>query len=119
MCADLPIISPKLYQVTEEQQQVLLETLERELAAGRIVPSKAPYGSPTFFVPKKDGRRRMVVDYCKVNEATITNSYPLPLISQIITDLRSAKWFSKFDLPGAYQLLRMMDGHSPRTAFQT
>lgn len=119
LCADLPIISPKLYQVTEEQRQVLLKTLERELEAGRIVPSKAAYGSPTFFVPKKDGRWRMVVDYRQVNKATIVNSYPLPLISQIITDLRSAQWFSKFDLPGAYQLLRMMKEHAPRTAFRT
>jgi len=70
MCPDLPIILPKLYQVTEEQRPVLLETLERELEAGQIVPSRAAYGLPTFFVPKKDGQWRMVVDYRKVNKVS-------------------------------------------------
>jgi len=109
----------KLYQLSDDQRKVLLETLEREMAAGRIRPSKASYGSPMFFVPKKDGRWRMVVDYQKVNEETIPNAYPLPLISQITNDLSKAKFFTKLDLVGAYQLLRMAVGQEPLTAFRT
>jgi hypothetical protein len=99
------LAAAKLYQLTEDQRQTLLETLEREMAAGRIRPSKASYGSPMFFVPKKDGRWRMVVDYRKINEATIPDAYPLPLISQITNNLSKAKFFTKLDLVGAYQLL--------------
>ena len=109
----------KLYQLSDDQQKVLLETLERETTAGRIRPSKASYGSPMFFVPKKDGRWRMVVDYQKINEETIPDAYPLPLISQITNDLSKARFFTKLDLVGAYQLLRMAEGQEPLTAFRT
>jgi hypothetical protein len=110
----------KLYQLTEDQRKVLLETLERESAAGRIRPSNSAYGLPTFFVPKKDGKSlRMVVDYRRVNEATIPDVYPLPLISQIYYDLGQAKYYSTFDLYGAYQLLRMKEGFEWLTAFRT
>lgn len=53
----------KLYPLAEHHRRVLLETLDRETKAGRIRQSNAAYGSPMFFVPKKDGRSRMVVDY--------------------------------------------------------
>jgi hypothetical protein len=113
-------LSPaKLYQLTEDQRQTLLETLEREVTSGRIRPSKASYGSPMFFVPKKDGRSRMVVDYRKINQETIPDAYPLPLISQITNDLSKAKFFTKLDLVGAYQLLRMAEGQEHLTAFRT
>ena len=113
------LAAAKLYQLTEEQRQTLLETLDREVSAGRIRPSNASYGSPMFFVPKKDGRWRMVVDYRKINEETIPDAYPLPLISQITNDLSKAKVFTKLDLTGAYQLLRMAPGQEPLTAFRT
>ena len=61
----------------------------------------------------------MVVNYRKLNEATGSDAYPLPLILQVIVDLAKAKWYSKFDLPGAYQLLRMALGHEGYTAFRT
>jgi transposase InsO family protein len=113
------LAAAKLYQLTEAQRQVLLETLDRELAAGRIRPSNASYGSPMFFVPKKDGRWRMVIDYRKVNAETVPDAYPLPLISQITNDLCRAKYFTKLDLVGAYQLLRMAAGEESKTAFRT
>ena len=109
----------KLYQLTEDQRMILLDTLKRETEAGRIRPSNAAYGSPMFFVPKKDGRSRMVVDYRRLNEATIPDVYPLPLISQITNELSKAKYFTKLDLVGAYQLLRVAEGYEHLTAFRT
>lgn len=109
----------KLYQLTEAERIELLDTLDRETKAGRIRPSNAAYGSPMFFVPKKDGRYRMVVDYRRLNENTIPDVYPLPLISQILNDLSKAKFYSKLDLVGAYQLLRMAEGYEHLTAFRT
>ncbi len=70
-----------------------------------------------FFVKKKDGRLRMVVDYRAINEVTIPNVYPLPLISQTINELGNSVYYSTFDLPGAYQLLRVVEKYVKYTAF--
>ena len=109
----------KLYQLTEVERQTLLDTLKRETTAGRIRPSNAAFGSPMFFVPKKDGRLRMVVDYRHLNSNTINDSYPLPLINQITNELAKARFFTKLDLVGAYQLLRVKEGFEHLTAFRT
>jgi len=109
----------KLYQLTEQEKEYIHEYLEKERSCGQIRPSHSYYGSPTFFVKKKDGRLRMVVDYRHLNSMTVKDVYPLPLISQVFSELRDAKYFTKLDLVGAYQLLRMKEGHEPLTAFQT
>ena len=110
---------PPLYQLSVPEQEALRQHLAAERASGRSRPSKSPYGSPMFFVPKKDGRLRLVVDYRKLNAATVKNAYPLPLISQILAELREAKYFTKLDLVGAYQLLRMAPGSEELTAYRT
>jgi hypothetical protein len=68
------------------------------LAKGYIRPSKSPQTLPVFFIPKKDGKKRMVMDYRYLNEGTVKNNYPLPLISQIIDKLKGSKIFTKMDL---------------------
>jgi len=54
--------------------------------------------APVFFVRKKDGQKRMVQDYRYLNEWTIKNDYPLPLISEIIENIGTKKVFTKMDL---------------------
>ncbi|EAL17370.1 hypothetical protein CNBN1940 [Cryptococcus deneoformans B-3501A] len=101
--------SPPLYQLTEDQHKALLDTLERETTASCIWPSKSSYGAPMFFIPKKDGKFRMVVDYRQVNCVTKPDAYLLPL----------AKFSTKLNLVGTYQLLCLSPGHEPLTAFHT
>jgi len=72
-----------------------------------------------FFVPKKDGQLHLVLDYRKLNSATVKNAYPLPLISQILAELHEAKSFTKPDHVGAYQLLRMVPGYEELIAYRT
>jgi len=55
--------------------------------------------SPFFFVKKKDGKLRPVQDYCELNEITIKNCYPLPLIGDLINALSKAKYFLSCNLP--------------------
>ena len=51
-----------------------------------------------FFVGKKDGKKRMVQDYRYLNEWTVKNSYPLPLITDIVENIGIKKVFTKMDL---------------------
>jgi len=54
--------------------------------------------APVFFVGKKDGKKRMVQDYWYFNEWTIRNNYPLPLILDIIKNIKTKRMFIKMDL---------------------
>jgi hypothetical protein len=108
-----------LYELSPDQSKCLADTIDRELKAGRIRRSHSQYGSPSFLVKKKSGDWRLVVDYRKINNATIGDAYPLPLISQVTNKLAQAQWYCALDLVGAYQLLRMREGHKKYTAFRT
>ncbi|SJL00107.1 uncharacterized protein ARMOST_03419 [Armillaria ostoyae] len=66
-----------------------------------------PHGLPFFFVKKKDGTLRPVQDYRKLNEMTIKNRYPLPLISELMDKLGSAKYFTKLDVRWGYNNVRI------------
>ena len=109
----------KLYTLGGNEKKALVDTIEKELTSGRIRPSNAAYGSPMFFVPKKDGQFRMVVDYRHLNSQTVNDVYPLPLIPQLLDDMKDAEYFTKLDLVGAYQLLRVAAGFEHLTAFRT
>jgi len=62
---------------------------------------------------------RLCVDYRKLNEMTIRNSYPLPLISVLLDRVKGAKYFTKLDLKSAYNLVRIKEGDEYKTAFRT
>ena len=61
----------------------------------------------------------MCVDYRGLNKVTIKNRYPLPLISELLNQLGQAKIYTKIDLRGAYNLVRVKEGDECKTAFRT
>ena len=61
----------------------------------------------------------MCVDYRGLNKVTIKNRYPLPLISGLLDQLGQAKVYTKIDLRGAYNLVRVKEGDEWKTAFRT
>jgi len=89
-----------------------------QLRKGYIRPSKSPQMSPVFFVPNKDGKKRMVQDYRYLNSWTIKNNYPLPLISDLIDSIRK-KVFTKMDLRWGYNNVRIKKGDEWKAAFST
>ena len=72
--------------------------MDDQLRKGYIRLSKSPQTSLVFFVSKKNGSKRMVMDYCSLNEQTIKNNYPLPLITDLIDNMESKRIFTKMDL---------------------
>eukprot|EP00833_Pecoramyces_ruminatium_P015483 jgi/Orpsp1_1/1189515/evm.model.d7180000072564.1 len=94
-----------VYPLTEEESKVLKEYIEENLKKGFIRPSESPAGYPVLFQKKKDGTLRLCVDYKRLNAVTIRNSYPIPIINDIIEKVRGAKFFTKLDLRSAYNLV--------------
>src|SRR5258708_1732852 len=80
------------------EQKELGDFLWENLANGCIHPSKSPMGAPVFFIKKKDGSLHLVQDYWKLNEIMVKNSYPLPLVSDVLTHLCDTKFFTILDL---------------------
>ena len=69
-----------------------------QLRKGYIRLSKSPQILPVFFVSKKDGTKRIVMDYHNLNKQTVKNNYPLPLIIDLIDNMESKRVFTKMDL---------------------
>ena len=63
-----------------------------------------------FFVKKKDGKLCLVQDYCKLNQKTIKNKYPLPLIQELIDKTKQAKYFTKLDVCWEYNNIQIKEG---------
>ena len=94
----------------EEIKKQIKELLEK----GYIRRSSSPWGAPVLLVEKKDGSLRMVVDYRALNEVTIKNKYPLPMINDLFDQLQGAKVFSKIDLRSGYHQQRSESRIYPR-----
>ena len=88
----------KIYPLTRVEREEVQEFVKDQLRKEYIRPSKSPQTSLVFFVPKKDGKKRMVQDYWYLNSWTIKNNYPLLLISDLIDSIGKKKVFTKMDL---------------------
>jgi hypothetical protein len=108
-----------IYGLSERELQALRDYLTENLAKGFIQHSKFPAVAPILFVKKKDGSLRLCVDYHGLNKITKKNRYPLPLISSLLDRLCTGKIFTKLDLRGAYNLLRIRPGSEWKTTFRT
>ena len=111
--------SCKIYPLALHEQKALEDFLSEHLKRGTIRQSKSPMASPFFFIKKKDGKLRPVQDYRKLNDMTIKNQYPLPLIPELINRMKDAKIFTKFDVRWGYNNVRIKEGDEWKAAFKT
>ena len=99
-----------------EQEEVTV-FLDDQLKKGYICPSKSPQISPVFFIPKKDGKKRMVQDYHYLNKHTVKNNYLLLLIAQLVDKLQEAKLFTKMDPRWGYNNVHIKENDEWKAAF--
>jgi len=111
--------SSKMYLLSPLEQAELDAFLEENLHTGRIQPLKSPMAAPVFFIKKKDGSLRLVQDYHALNAVTVKNKYPLPLISELISQLCRARYFTKLDVRWGFNNVRIKPGDEWKVAFCT
>ena len=107
----------KVYPLSREKRKEVHVFISEQLRKGYIRPSKSPQIALVFFVGKKDSKKRMVQDYRYLNEWTIKNSYPLPLITDIVENICTKKVFTKMDLGWGYNNVWIREGNEWNAVF--
>ena len=105
------------YRVPLQDRGVVDKAIDEMLKAGVIRRSQSPWSFSLVIVSKKDGSKRLCVDFRKLNEITKKNSYPLPLIDDILSLLGKAKYFTSLDLKSGYWQVKMSEKDREKTAF--
>ncbi len=86
------------YRTPLNNRKVIDKAVDEMLEAKIIERAKSPWSFPVVRVAKKDGSKRFCVDFRALNKVTKTNSYPLPVIDDILALLGNAKYFTSLDL---------------------
>ena len=87
------------------------------LRQGIVQPSKSPWSNPIFFIRKKCGGLRLVVDFRKLNEITKTDNFPIPIIDDMLANMSGCKYFTSLDLTSGYYQVEMDSESKEKTAF--
>lgn len=107
------------YRVSPSEDLELRKQLLTALENNWIDVSSSQWASPVLFVPKKNGKMRMCIDYRGLNSDTVRNRYPLPNMEDLIDSLWQARVFTKLDLSSGYHQMSVDPADRPKTAFST
>ena len=91
-------VSQKAYPIAMKNYQWVKEEIERQLAAKVISISRSSWSASIIIVPKGDGGKRLVIDYCTLNKVTRKFTWLMPKVEDIFSKLNGAKYFSTLDL---------------------
>ena len=84
---------------------------------GIIVPSNSPYNSSPLLVKRKDGKQRFVIDFRELNKTTVSDSYPLPNVEELIDQTFGCRYFTQLDLASGYWAIPISEDDRCKTAF--
>lgn len=118
---DIPIYQ-KSYPYPVAYKQEVDAQISKLLDDGIIRPSRSPWNSPVWIVPKKmdaSGKKkfRLVIDYRKLNQKTVSDKYPMPEISNILDQLGGNRYFTTLDLASGFHQIKMDPRDVEKTAF--
>ena len=114
-----PVYIPA-YRLPRSQRDVAERKVQEMIADGIVEPSTSPWNSPLFLVPKKDGDFRPVVDFRRLNQCTVSQRYPLPVLSDLLQSLgEHNSVFSSLGLMSGFWQVPLAPESRPLTAFST
>ena len=114
-----PPLRERVRPLSAEKLEFLKTEFKSLLDAGVIRRSSSPWASPIHIVAKNDGTFRVCGDYRRLNNLTIHDSYPMPLINDVLTRFEKSTIFSTVDLAKAYHQIPVKEIDIPKTAVTT
>jgi hypothetical protein len=90
------------YRYSPLQKDKIERQVMEMLRSGLITRSVNPFAASVLLVKKKDGSWRFCVDYRRLNEITIKNKFPMPVIDEFLDELAGATYFSKLNMASGF-----------------
>lgn len=116
-------ISVRPFRQPHSTKSEIQRQVNNMLEDGIVQDSMSPWNFPLLLVPKRSSndekKWRVVVDYRKLNQITIDDTFPLPNITDILDKLGMAQYFSTLDLQSGYHQIKLEPSDRPKTAFNT
>lgn len=100
----------RLYSLAGPEREAIEIYINYSLVAGLIYPSLSPIGAGFFFLEKNDKTLQPCIDCRGLNNITIKNRNPLPLILSTFDLLQGATVFTKLYLCNTYHLVWICEG---------
>lgn len=113
-----PIAVPP-YRLTPARKAIMEAEINKMLEEDVIEECESAWAAPALLIPKKDGTFRFCVDYRKLNSITKSDSYPLPVIDDILQNTKKGCYMSTIDLKSGYWQVPVREEDRDKTAFIT
>ncbi|WVZ93413.1 LOW QUALITY PROTEIN: hypothetical protein U9M48_039393 [Paspalum notatum var. saurae] len=107
------------YRYAHVQKDELERQSNELLRQGVIRPSSSAFSSPALLIRKHDGSWHLCIDYRVLNSKTIKDKFPIPVVEELLDELRGARYFTKLDLRSRYHQVLMDPADIHRTTFRT
>ncbi|GBN89969.1 Retrovirus-related Pol polyprotein from transposon 297 [Araneus ventricosus] len=112
-----PPVSVPPYRMSPMKKELLRMEIEDLLEKDVIEERDSVYGDPVVLISKPDGKTRLCIDYRKLNEFTVPDSYPLSRMDDLLQSAKHSTFMSIIDLKSEYRQINVHPADRDKTAF--